>query len=72
MVYIGSAGDLNCDMNLDIGDIRYIASYLCTNPQYSLQCIDADFNADGVVNSGDLRYLAFYIAEDPLYIPLYP
>lgn len=65
-------GDMNGDCMLNSGDVRYLALYLCGNPEFQPLYAPEDVNGDGIVNSGDVRYLGMYLTGDPDYDPLYP
>jgi len=65
-------GDMNGDCMLNSGDVRYLALYLCGNPEFQPVYAPEDVNGDGHINSGDVRYLGMYLTGDPSYEPLYP
>lgn len=65
-------GDMNGDGIINSADIRYLALYLCGDPDYMPLNDEGDVNNNGELNSADVRYLALNLCGDPDYSPLYP
>lgn len=64
--------DFNGDGELDIQDVKYLASYLVGILGYEVLFAEGDVDSSGIIDAGDCHYLVMYLEGDSLYSPLYP
>ena len=60
-IYKFKVGDVNGDLQVDVGDVIYLINYLYRGGPAPFPIEGGDYNGDGVVDVGDVVYLINYL-----------